>query len=162
MDIDAGQARAELQRIVEQNLECAVQLSELLHEERHALEEQDVDSLRAVAANKQLAVQRMEEIEKQRRSLCAAMGVGVDAPGMDELQSLCDPKASVKPMWDKLINIVAECEALNRSNGAISRLRSAQLKSVLEMFNSTDSVNPLYNATGHGISQTEQHAIARI
>ena len=47
MNIDADQARAELQHIVEQNLECAVQLSELLQEERTALEEQRTEHLAA-------------------------------------------------------------------------------------------------------------------
>ena len=153
----------QLQRILDQSLESVDALEDLLHEERSALELQDSEKLLAVTTSKTLCVRHLETLETERRSLCTAAGYEASDAGMMDLLKWCDDKSDVAPAWDRLLHSARQCEALNRTNGAIGRIRHEQAMSLLAVLSGgADSSGTLYSSEGQESTRFQQRALARI
>ena len=162
MEMQPDRCSLELQRILDRSLECAGRLEDLLHDERSALELQDTGKLRAVTTSKDLCVQCLENLESERRSLCVAAGYTASESGMRDLLRWCDRRSLVTPVWIKLLHSARQCEALNRTNGAIGRLTYEHVMSALAVLGGGSSGTPLYSPEGQKSTRYEQRPLARI
>ncbi len=162
MEMQPDRCSLELQRILDRSLECAGRLEDLLHDERSALELQDTGKLRAVTTSKDLCVQCLENLESERRSLCVAAGYTASESGMKDLLRWCDRSSLVTPVWIKLLHSARQCEALNRTNGAIGRLTYEHVMSALAVLGGSTSGTPLYNPEGQESTRFQQRPLARI
>ena len=162
MGMDPDRCSLELQRILDESVECASRLDDLLHDERSALELQDSGKLREVTTSKELCVHCLESLEAERRSLCAAAGYEASETGMNDLLSWCDRGSVVAPVWEGLLHSARQCEALNITNGAIGRLRHEQTMNVLAVLSGGSSGSPLYSSEGQETARFERRALAYI
>jgi len=160
--IDPDPCRLELQRILDQSLECTSKLEDLLHDERSALELQDTESLRVVTTSKNLCVRCLESLEAERQTLCAAAGYDGSEAGMKEMLSWCDSSITITPVWQQLLQSARECEALNRTNGAIGRIRYEHVISALALLSGDSNGTAFYSPEGQESTHFKQHALALI
>ena len=162
MGKDSDRYSFELQRILDRSLECASRLEDLLHDERSALELQDSGKLGAITTSKELCVQRLETLESERRILCADAGYTASETGMKDMLSWCDRSSDVTPIWSSLVQCARQCEALNRTNGAIGRLTYEHVMSALAVLSGGSSGTPLYSSEGQESARFERRPLARI
>lgn len=161
MEIAPEQCGAELKRILELCLECASRLDELLHDEYGALEEQDMSALGAITTSKELCVHTLDNLESERQTLCTAAGYDANGKGMKALLQWCDRRAVIAPIWERLLQSAKECDALNRTNGAIGRIRFEHVMSALAVLNGGGG-GALYSAEGQETERFEQRSLALI
>lgn len=161
-NIDPDPCRLELQRILDQSLECTGKLEDLLHDERSALELQNTENLLALTTSKNLCVRCLESLEAERQTLCAAAGYDSSEAGMKEMLSWCDIQSTVTPVWHQLLQSARECEALNRTNGAIGRVRYEHVMSALALLSGGSDGTALYSPEGQESAHVKQRALALI
>jgi len=157
-----GQCGAELQRILERSAECAGRLDDLLHDEFCTLKSQDMDALSAITTSKELCVQHLSELEIERKSLCTAAGYDSGEAGMNDLLQWCDPQSVIAPVWITLLQSAKKCDAMNRTNGAIGRVRFEHVTSALAVLTGGTEEASLYSAAGQETARFAQRSLARI
>ncbi len=162
MDMDPNQCSLELKWILDRSLECASRLEGLLHDERSALELQDTEQLRAITTSKEQCVRCLESLESERLTLCATVGYDASKTGMKEMLNWCDRSFAVTPAWEGLLQRARQCEALNQTNGAISRIRYEHVMSALAVLKGDSSSASLYGPEGQQSDRFERRALARI
>lgn len=113
--------------IIDGGIEAATRLDALLGRERAALEEQDAESLDALAAEKLACLEQLEALETSRAALLHEHGLGNDGAGMRSLLENTDSAAA----WHQYLDLAGRCHAANQTNGAIIRLRNQQVTSAL-------------------------------
>ncbi len=152
----------ELLRLIEQCLDYGSRLEALLRDELSALESQDITALRSLSSSKELCVRSMDNLESERRTLCTRAGYAPDEAGMVDMLKWCDKGNGVTPVWNSLLQVIKRCESLNRTNGAICRMRYEHVVSVLAVFSGGNGTTETYGPGGHSAPRFEQHALARI
>ena len=162
MENDPERCNLELQRILDRSFECASRLEDLLHDERSALELQDTEKLGAVTTSKELCVQCLESLESERRTLCVAAGYDASESGMKDMLRWCDGSSVVTPVWNRLLQSARQCEALNRTNGAIGRLSYEHVMSALAVLSGGSGRTPLYSPEGQESVRFEQRPLGCI
>ncbi len=161
-EMSADQCSSELLRILDQSLDCTTGLEDLLHDERSVLASQDSSELVAITASKERCVQHLEMLESERQTLCAACGFDSSETGMQDVLNWCDRNAVVTPAWNRLLQSAKQCEGLNRTNGAIGRIRYEHVMSALAVLNGSSSSPSVYGPEGQESTRFEQRALARI
>lgn len=131
MTLPAPEIRERLRAILDSASVAADQLVRDLDDERHALEAEDMDALAAAAAAKEATLGRLQALERQRRDLLATEALADDPRGMDELLERCHATPSLTGTWTNYLAMARRCNAANRVNGAIIRLRQQQIAGLL-------------------------------
>lgn len=160
--MSADECSAKLLRILEKSLDCATGLEDLLHDERNLLESQNSSELMVITSTKKRCVQTLEGLETERTALCAACGFNNDESGMQDVLNWCDCNSVVTPVWNRLLKSAKLCEGLNRTNGAIGRIRYEHVMSALAVLNGSSNNATVYGPKGQEPARFEQRALALI
>ena len=152
----------ELLRLIEQCLDYGSRLEALLRDELSALESQDVTILHSLSSSKELCVRSMDDLESERRTLSTRAGHAPDETGMADMLKWCDKSNRVTPVWNSLLQVIRRCDSLNRTNGAICRMRYEHVVNVLTAFSGGNGTTETYGPGGQSATRFEQHALARI
>ena len=136
-------------------------LKESLRDERSALEEQDADALHDAVATKSQCVNNIQKLEEQRVELCEASGFHAGSLQMEQMFNWCDENVVISNCSDHLLEIAAECNALNLTNGAIINARRHNIESRLAVLRGTDQDSDTYQRSGSGNSGANKRSLAQ-
>lgn len=114
--------------VLQEQIHCAEAMLDTLGREHRALASGDAEELNAAGAAKAHLVETLESLERQRRSLTAAVA------------------ASAPPEWRRLLDLIGECKQQNDRNGALVKARSEQVRSALRTLRGTEP--DLYGRSG--------------
>ncbi|HWM28040.1 MAG TPA: flagellar protein FlgN [Woeseiaceae bacterium] len=106
--------RISLARIMDESLEGANELLQILQDERQALENRDAEALGVAAEGKRKCVGRLEALETKRRTAAESL----------------QPAAE---RWQCFLSVISRCNELNATNGAIIRLRRQQIAAAVKL-----------------------------
>ena len=118
--------------VLETALSEATVLRDALERECRALTRIDADELALAGERKHAALEVLDRLEQQRRTLCASGGVEADADGMDALLARYDASGEIAEHWKALIATLGDCRRANAENGT---LVASQRRQVLEALN---------------------------
>lgn len=137
----------------------ALGLADALAEEKRALEAQNMDALDHAVSNKSKCVAELRLVEEQRSKFCAECGFAPGAEQMQQMIDWCDEYAIVANAWRHLLEVVADCDFLNMTNGAIIRSRKQHVDSSISILRSGQPASTIYNRDGH---KPQQHGLRSI
>lgn len=160
--MSADQCSTQLLRILEQSLDTASELEDLLHDERNILESQNSNELMAITSTKDRCVQVLEKLETERKALCTACGFGSNQDGMQDVLNWCDSNSVVTAIWNRLLTNAKVCDGLNRTNGAIGRIRYEHVMSALAVLHGSNNKSTVYGSQGQEPARHEQRELALI
>lgn len=147
--------------ILDDSTQHAIGLEESLQDERHALEQQDADALQVALTTKGVCVNHLQDFEKRRTALCDASGFGAGSGQMERFLKWCDDDSAVAKRWLKLLEIAAECNVLNLTNGAIVQAHQHMIASNLAVIRGTDAVPDTYQRKGREAANADKQSLAR-
>lgn len=153
-------ARRQILDMLGDSVMHALGLKETLHSERRALEEQDTDALSELVQTKSDCVEKLSKLEQRRQQLCEAAGFMAGLEQMDQLVDWCDENSAISKCWLQLMEIAADCNALNMTNGAIIRMRSQMVDSSLAVLRGTDPNQNTYQRQGQDAAARNQRSLA--
>ena len=125
--MDAAHCRERMSRLIAEESSALAQLCELLEHEHGLLATGDVVNLEAAINERQRCVGRISRIDAERRALCNALNLSLDAAGLEKLLRWCDPEGTLSSRWAECAAAATRCRMLNDRNGA---LVSTQLQHV--------------------------------
>lgn len=153
-------ARTDILDIIGKSVFHAMALLESLRDETAALDAEDSDALMQAIDAKQICVDELKRLDDRRRDLCLQAGFDNGPFQMEELAAWCDADRSILNRWDHLMEVAAECNARNLTNGSILRMRQQHMESNLAVLRGDTSDTHTYHRDGKS-STRHQHALAR-
>lgn len=155
-----AQCQSEFQQNLNVSIHHALDLQQLLNDERAALEQKDTAALEEVAIGKKTCVTKLDDLDRKRRKIGAACGFADIAESPSELIDWCDQHGEIATSWSKFIGIAESCSNLNAENGAIIRVRQGQVNSALQVLrDGTTDVNT-YGPTGRNGGDVKTRSLA--
>lgn len=139
----SGEAGATMKTTLERCIDCALELKTALADERAALERRDTDAMAGAAEAKERLTAELAGLEESRRRIA---GGGGDAT-MRALADGCGD-ADLAAHWDRYRDVARDCDALNRTNGAIIQLRRRQIVDGLTLLRGEPPAAGTYTQTG--------------
>jgi flagellar biosynthesis/type III secretory pathway chaperone len=129
--LEAGACRETLASLLSQEISALTELAGLLEREHGLLVANDVETLESVMEERQVCVGKLLRAEEERRSLCRMHGRGVDAAGIQQLMSWCDPSGTLQSRWAECASGATRCRELNDKNGALVAARMKRVETLL-------------------------------
>ena len=146
MEVNA--CREALASLLATEVSQLAQLASLLDREHALLVANDIDTLEAVMAERQVAVGKLLDAEEERRNLCRMHGRGVDAPGVLQLMNWCDPHGTLKSRWAECAEGATRCREFNDRNGALVMARMKRVETLLTALTGQPREVPTYGPKG--------------
>ena len=154
--------KADLDQLLRASVHCTIGLKEILTDERAALESQNTEALNEAAADKQMFLSKLEELEATRREICHASGFSPDFGAMEEMVNCCDTDSLILGYWNHFVDLARECSELNVKNGAIINLRRQQITGALSVIRGASQNNETYGRNGRDTSGSAKRVLAEI
>ncbi len=158
--VSAAAACRAIAAIIADSLDCASELKAALQNERRALENQDTDALYAVVDSKNLCAQTLQRLEQTRGQLCSEWGFSAAPEQMQSVLDWCDEDGQLGLGWRELLDIAAEGNALNLTNGAIIRVRQQHMESSLSVLRGVTPGSDTYGQNGAESGDTSRRSLA--
>ena len=124
------------------------ELASLLDREHERLVANDIEGLEGVMAQRQEAVGQLLTAEEERRNLCRMHGRGIDAAGVMQLMTWCDPHGTLKACWEACAKGASRCRELNDRNGALVNARMKRVETLLTALTGQPREAPTYGPKG--------------
>ena len=125
--MDPAQCRERMSKLIAEESSGLAQLGDLLEHEHGLLAVGDVANLSVAINERQRCVGRIARIDEERRAICRALNLSLDAKGLEDLLRWCDPNGTLASRWAECAAAATRCRVLNDRNGA---LVSTQLQHV--------------------------------
>ncbi|MCP4299194.1 MAG: flagellar protein FlgN [Gammaproteobacteria bacterium] len=158
--ISRAEARSQIVDIIGENVLQALALKESLENERKALETQDIDALDAVVNSKSTCAENLQLLDRKRGALCQACGFSDGPDQMQQLIDWCDEDGLISSRWEQLLDVAAEGNALNLTNGAIIRVRQQQFESSLSVLRGVMPGSDTYSRNGEESGDFSRRSLA--
>lgn len=142
------ETRVQIANILGESVRCALDLKEILVEERKALQDRDTMSLSTAANSKLALVREIANLNQTRDKVSAQAGFGNSPDYMEDLADWCDDDLLVTNLWQNLQSIASECDLMNKTNGAIIHLRHQQTLNGLSVLRGSENDAGTYAPAG--------------
>jgi len=120
-------ARRQLEDLLDREIELARTLASTLAAEQHALTGDSPAAVEQNAAEKIRVLESIEQLEQERRALCASpMSAGI--------------AATVVERWRALMKLMAGCRTANEVNGHIIHVRQHQIRQLIDIVRGGPSI----------------------
>lgn len=143
-----AEARKAIADIIGRSTAEALGLKESLEAERSALEQQDADALQEVVVSKNDCAEKLQALDLQRSALCESWGFAAGPEQMDAVIDWCDEDKLVDHGWSRLMQLAADGNQLNLTNGAIIRLRQQQFETSISLLRGVTPGSDTYGRNG--------------
>lgn len=148
------------QENIAESIHCALDLKNILDDERAALEQKDTTALNDAAISKKICVNKLDELDRNRGKIGKECGFPGNAESTPELIEWCDDQQEIKTSWSQFLDIAETCSSLNAGNGAVIRVRQAQVNNALGILrDGTNDVNT-YGPTGQNGGEAKTRSLA--
>lgn len=131
--MDADLCRDHLGRLLTEESSALTQLAVLLDREHESLASGDIDAIEAAGTARQNCVGELLRIEDERRSLCRQLNYTVDAAGIDQLMSWCDPSRELRQRWAETLDLATQCRSRNQRNGTLVAAKLKRVEGLLSV-----------------------------
>ena len=153
-------ARQEIAGIIGESVLHAARLNEALEAERAALEDQDTDALQAVVVSKNEHAEQLQALDIRRSELCETCGFETGPEQMQDLIDWCDEYGVLDKGWARLLQLAADGNTLNLTNGAIIRLRQQQFESSISVLRGVAPGSDTYGRNGAESGDASRRSLA--
>jgi flagellar biosynthesis protein FlgN len=117
--MDPAQCREKMSKLIFEESTGLAQLMQLLEHEHGLLVACDAVALGAAINERQRCVGRIARVDDERRAMCRARNLTLDAQGLESLLRWCDPAGTLAARWAECAAAASRCRMLNDRNGAL-------------------------------------------
>jgi flagellar biosynthesis protein FlgN len=117
--MDPAQCREKMSSLIAEETTGLAKLIELLEHEHGLLIAGDSVALSAAINERQRCVGRIQRVDDERRAMCRARNLTLDAQGLESLMRWCDPTGTLVGRWAECAAAATRCRMLNDRNGAL-------------------------------------------
>jgi len=163
--MDSGQLIATLDSLLASEEAAASALLSALEAESVALQGRDADTLARATGQKNDALAKLEQLERQRREFCARIGAGPGQADMDAWLSTyaagSAEAAGLRKRWSSLSLGLRRCREINQANGLVVASLQRRVQQALSLIRSGSAEPAVYGPSGGTAVNPPARAIAR-
>lgn len=137
---------SEIERHITRDIESCKVLLQLLHAERDALRERQLDLLEDILQNKAEHLQSLENSAQQRAQWLGSSGSGGPPLEYRWNSLLAEHAPHLQPHWKSLRELLQSCQAENEVNGKMLGRSQQTLNRVLGLLRGQNDSPTLYGA----------------
>lgn len=157
----APSAPERLDDLLQEAVREACLLESALERESQALAGRDLEALNQAVSGKHQMAQSLEGLTREQTALLRAGGFDPDGPGMDRCLRTWDEEGRMRPLWDRLQEVMARCRRLNQINGGVVTMQQQQVQQAIHVLRGEDSRTELYDPRGRSISSGASRSISK-
>lgn len=150
-----------LDRILSQSVREATGLESALQREGAALAARDIDELNTAVAEKQSRVRALEALTREQTELLQRQGYETSAHGMDRVLRDWDEDGVLRPVWDRLVEVMSRCRHLNQVNGGVVETSRRRVDQALHILRGEENRTELYGPRGRTFSSSSSRPITK-
>ena len=154
----SSDSTSELAEILKAEADAVSAFVFLLGEEQSALKQGDADALPSIIERKATATSRLAPLSAARNALLEKTGLSRDRSGMEAWLRQHPGNVAVRDRWQRLLELAAEAQELNRLNGELIHLRMGHNAQMLEALRAANRQD-LYGADGQATLGTPRRVI---
>ena len=143
-----------------ESIQIALELRNLLKEERAALERKDTLSLSETAVRKKVCVTGLEDLDTSRNAISKAFGFGINPDEISKLAAHCDEGQLLSQCWSDFIELAQACSDMNSGNGAIIRVRQQQINGAINLLRDGNAETDTYGPNGQSGEELRTRPLA--
>ena len=117
--MEPAECRDKMRKLITEETTGLTQLMGLLEHEHGLLVAGDTVALSAAINDRQRCVGRIARVDDERRALCQALKLPLNATGLESLLRWCDPEGTLSNRWAECAAAATRCRMLNDRNGAL-------------------------------------------
>jgi flagellar biosynthesis/type III secretory pathway chaperone len=124
---------------------------EILEQEYHALEINDLKQFDEAVGNKQLQTTALEGLDRELTQLFSAAADGHGRKTIESfIQGCADGpvKSRLQAVWDELLQTLQRCHEQNRINNRVVESSKIQIRQALDILRGDNAIPRLYSASG--------------
>lgn len=139
------------------------QLFRALENEYKALSDNDIQAIQAVAEEKVLLMEQLEDLNKERRALLEAAGLNLATTGADDFlnSSKITNSPKLKTLWSNISNLSKQCDKQNNINGIIIDNNKRHTENALSVLQGKQQTTELYSNKGQSIKMAKKQTLIR-
>jgi len=139
------------------------QLFHALENEFKALSDNDIQAIQAIAQEKVLLMEQLEDLNKERRLLLEEAGLNLATTGIDDLlnSSKITSSPHLKTLWNNISNLSKQCDKQNNINGIIIDNNKRHTENALSVLQGKQQTNELYSSKGQSIKMPKNQTLIR-
>lgn len=154
-------AADELDALLTQGVREACLLESALERESTALAERDLDGLNRAVAEKHQLVHSLERITRRQTDLLEGAGFAADGPGMEHCLRAWDHQGLMRPLWERLQDVMGRCRRLNQINGGVVESQRRGTEQAIHILRGEDAHTELYDPSGRTVSAGPSRPISK-
>ena len=101
----------QIHELIRQETNLSDRLLELLQSENQALSTNNPEAIQQIASDKQLVIDSLESLGRQREILLQQAGFNNDKNGIESFLEQCN--GDLDKDWQRLIDVIAQCQRQN-------------------------------------------------
>ncbi len=139
------------------------QLFHALENEYQALSDNNLPAIEAIAQEKVLLMEQLEDLNKERRLLLEEAGLNLSATGIDNFfnSSTINNNPSLKTLWGSISTLSTQCEKQNNINGIIIDNNKRHTENALSILQGKQQTTELYSSKGQSIKMAKKQTLIR-
>ena len=147
---------------LDQELEAARQLQQVLKQEQALLIAASIDGLGASTEQKALLIARMAELANTRLNALARAGLAPEESSMqqwlDRLPAGSNARAAAQARWDELLQLMQVAKETNRTNGLLIGTHMSRNQSALQVLQGNQGAE-IYGRDGQTSVQSSRRSL---
>ena len=146
--MEPAECREKMSKLITEETAGLNQLMGLLEHEHGLLVAGDTVALSAAINDRQRCVGRIARVDDERRALCRALKLPLDATGLESLLRWCDPAGTLASRWAECATAATRCRMLNDRNGALVGTQLNHVRARLDALLQSGRETLTYRANG--------------
>ena len=142
------QQREALASLINNELEMANTMLELLKREHAALTAENPDSIKTTSQQKLEHMQLMEQNIGQRNRFLQELQLSADEQGIEDAVTAAGQNSQLNTNWNKLKQIAKELQKQNEINGGIIAMGQRRVKQALDILSGKENLTGTYSQQG--------------
>lgn len=138
----------EIAKLLTKEVELMNSFVSVLQKEEQILSDNQAEKLEQIIGEKNLVLNDILVIEKQKNQLLTQLGFAIDAEGMNAFLAKTSGERSIHESWKQLLELSAQAKECNRVNGLLINRQMVKNQTALNILQQTDQNAAVYGADG--------------
>lgn len=131
MSLQPAEVYQHLDHILTEEGRLLAELEQLLQQETHTLQTDDLEGIRRIGSARHRCVELLTRLDGERSDSCRMLSFGTGPGALQKLLQWADPSSQLQGRWHANLELARRCKEHNDRNGAIVSVKLSRVQRLL-------------------------------
>jgi flagellar biosynthesis/type III secretory pathway chaperone len=147
MSVQPAEVYQHLDHILAEEGRLLAELEQLLQQETHSLQTDDLEAIRRIGSARHRCVEQLTRLDHERADSCRMLSFGTGGAALRQLLQWADPSERLQGRWQSNLELARRCKEHNERNGAIVSVKLSRVQRLLAKLRGA-APTPVYGRKG--------------